>query len=315
MKTGAIVVLKSTVPVGTFDQIWEFLGRCDVGVVSNPEFLREGHSVWDFMNPDRIVVGAPDAAMGQSVVDLYCGIDAPVLITDHVSACIIKLAANSLLATRLAFINSMADLCERVGGDIRDVVMGVGLDSRIGGKYLHPGPGFGGSCLPKDARALAHASGSGTQTADLIGAVLKSNEDQFGRIARLVLDLVGTDSPKVAIWGVAFKADTNDVRDSPAVEVMKCLLNAGVTMEIFDPEVRCLDIENAHFESTPSALDAAFGKHAVLVLTEWNEFATVDAFALRNTMTTPLIIDTRLVIDADHCRDAGVTVYQLGIGV
>src|ERR1043165_3675820 len=235
----AVVVNKSTVPVGSAKVVERVMGRPDVKVVSNPEFLREGSAVQDFLRPDRVVVGCDDQAAALKVASLYDSISAPVIVTDPASAEHIKCADQAFLATKLSFINAIAAICEGVGADVNDVVVGMGSDKRIGQDFLRPGPGWGGSCFPKDSRALLKIAHDAGYHFDLLDGVIAVNEEQFDRVADKIREAAGGDLSKatVAVWGLTFKARTDDLRDSPSLAIIKRLRAAGATVQAFDPTV------------------------------------------------------------------------------
>ena len=235
----SVVVNKSTVPVGSARVVERVLDRPDVKVVSNPEFLREGSAVQDFLKPDRIVVGSTDQAAAIKVSSLYLGVAAPVIVTDPASAETIKYAANAFLATKLSFINAVAAICEGVGADVNDVVLGLGYDKRIGQDFLRPGPGWGGSCFPKDTRALLKIADDAGYSFDLLQGVVVVNDEQFHRVTQKVLTAVGGDvsGKVVGVWGLTFKARTDDLRESPSVAIIERLLALGATVKAHDPTV------------------------------------------------------------------------------
>src|SRR5665213_3077366 len=236
---GTIIVNKSTVPVGSTLVVERVLGRHDITVVSNPEFLREGTAVADSLHPERIVVGAADQAAAARVGDLFAGTHAPLLITDAATAETIKYASNAFLATKLSFVNAVAGLCEAVGADVRDVILGLGYDKRIGFEYLKPGPGWGGSCLPKDTRALVHIAEQAGYDFSFLKGAIATNDEQFKRVVAKVTTAVGGElaGSVIAVWGLTFKAGTDDVRNSPAVEVARRLVDEGAIVQAFDPTV------------------------------------------------------------------------------
>src|SRR6476619_7455777 len=235
----AVVVNKSTVPVGSAKVVERVLGRPDVKVVSNPEFLREGSAVQDFLNPDRVVIGCDDQSAALKVSSLYDKISAPVIITDPASAETIKYAANAFLATKLSFINAIAAICEGVGADVNDVVVGMGYDRRIGSEFLRPGPGWGGSCFPKDSKALLKIAHDAGYQFDLLDGVMAVNEQQFDRVTDKIRLAVGglLRGCCVAVWGLTFKAGTDDLRDSPALAIIRRLIAAGASVQAYDPTV------------------------------------------------------------------------------
>ena len=225
----AVVVNKSTVPVGSTRVVERALGRADVAVVSNPEFLREGSAIHDFLHPDRIVIGAEDQSAAVKVQSLYLGITAPVIVTDPASAETIKYAANAFLATKISFINAVAAVCEAVGADIKDVALGMGYDTRIGHEFLKPGPGWGGSCFPKDTRAMVRIAEDAGYDFNLLKGVVTVNDEQLHRVAAKIVDLAGgsVQGKRIAVWGLTFKARTDDLRESPSLAVIAHLRGAG----------------------------------------------------------------------------------------
>jgi UDPglucose 6-dehydrogenase len=312
--SGSIIVLKSTVPVGSGEHISNSISRSDISFVSNPEFLREGSALRDFMEPDRIVVGAGDESVAQKVLSLYDSITAPKIATSVKSAELIKYAANAYLATRLSFVNDLAALCEQVGANIDDVVLGMGSDSRIGLSFLKPGPGWGGSCFPKDTRALLSvASGYGISLG-IVGAAIESNEKAFVRVVTQLKDLLGGQlaGKQIATWGLAFKADTDDTRDSPALEVIQKLLSEGCRVVAYDPVASAPSWDS--LSQVSSALEATRGADALLVLTEWPEFAEVDPGLVIDSMARSLVLDTRRILPATIWKQAVAAFSVLGNG-
>lgn len=307
----AVVVNKSTVPVGSTRVVERAMRRSDVRVVSNPEFLREGTAVHDFLNPDRVVVGGDDEAAAIRVADLYRATNAPVVVTDAASAEMIKYAANAFLATKLSFVNAVATICEGVGADIRDVVRGMGYDRRIGHDFLRPGPGWGGSCFPKDTSALLHIAAKADYKFDLLEGVIAANSGQFDRTAdRISLGLSAGDT--VAVWGLTFKALTDDLRDSPALEVIRRLLDRGLRVSAYDPTVKAEIRDWPKIAVAESELAACEGAAVLAVLTEWEDFRWVDPVEVAQRLTTPRVIDGRNLLDRSVWRGAGFD-YQ-GIG-
>ncbi len=239
LEPGAIVVNKSTVPVGSATTVEQVIGRPDVGVVSNPEFLREGSAVLDSLSPDRIVVGADDAQAAAKVGELFSTTQAPLIVTDATTSETIKYASNAFLATKLSFVNALAGLCEEVGADARDVLLGLGYDKRIGFEFLRPGPGWGGSCLPKDTRALLHIARESGYEFSLLAGAIASNDEQLSRVISKVEAACdgSVDGATVAVWGLTFKANTDDRRDSPSLQVSHRLAALGAIVQAFDPTV------------------------------------------------------------------------------
>jgi UDPglucose 6-dehydrogenase len=302
---GAVVVTKSTVPVGTTLRVAAALQRPDVAVVSNPEFLREGSAVRDFLNPTRIVIGADEREDADRVASLFRDVSAPIIITDPASAETIKYAANSFLATKVSYVNSLSAVCEAVGADIQDVVLGIGTDPRIGTDFLQPGPGWGGSCLPKDTRALVHMSAQAGYDFGLLRSVIEANDEQFDRVVDKVARAAGGDltGRSVAAWGLAFKANTNDVRASPAMAIIARLVAAGAEVRSYDPAVEQVD----GLKVVDSALEACDGADALVVLTEWDEFRRVDWDEVGERMRTRTVVDARGVVDRAAAARAGFT--------
>ncbi|MEP7046801.1 MAG: UDP-glucose/GDP-mannose dehydrogenase family protein [Ilumatobacteraceae bacterium] len=311
----AVVVNKSTVPVGSAKVVERVLGRPDVKVVSNPEFLREGSAVQDFLKPDRVVVGCDDQAAALRVSSLYDGISAPVIVTDPASAETIKYAANAFLATKLSFINAIAAICEGVGADVNDVVVGMGSDKRIGQDFLRPGPGWGGSCFPKDSRALLKIAREAGYHFDLLAGVIAVNEEQFDRVTDKIRIAAGGDLSRatIAVWGLTFKARTDDLRDSPSLAIIKRLTAAGAAVQAYDPTVHG---PKAGLPSDISLADSAYaacnGADVLTVLTEWDEFRWLDIDQVKAAMTGRAIVDARNLLDRNDWR-RGTFDYQ-GIG-
>ncbi len=314
LRAGAIVVTKSTVPMGSVRLVEELLRRPDVAVVSNPEFLRESTAVRDTLHPDRIVVGAEDPGAAARVADLFAATRAPLLITDPVTAETVKYASNAYLATKLSFANSLARVCELVGADMRDVLLGMGYDSRIGFDYMRPGPGWGGSCLPKDVRALAYVAESAGYEFRLLHEVLASNEEQMATVARRVLAAAGERADAVvAVWGLTFKAGTDDQRDSPALNVVGRLLEQRASVRAFDPTV------TGDLPGLPGSLELCFDPYAacegasvLAVLTEWDEFRWLDFQKVKGLMAAPSIVDTRNLLDPAAMRRLGFDYVGIG---
>ncbi len=310
LQTGTIVVNKSTVPVGSTRLVEQALGRSDIPVVSNPEFLREGSAVDDFLHPDRVIVGSDDRAAAARVASLYLGVMAPIMVTDPASAETTKYAANAFLATKLSFTNAIAAVCEAVGADVNDVLLGIGYDHRIGHEFLRPGPGWGGSCFPKDTRALISiAEGSGYDFS-LLKGVVSANEEQFDRTVRKVTDMVDIDGKTVAMLGLAFKAGTDDIRESPAIEIAKRLVAKGAKVKAFDPAVSAVDLDG--LEVVADVYAACEGASALVVVTEWDEFKWLDLDRIASLMVELNVVDSRNLLDRGAVRRRGFT-YQ-GVG-
>ena len=297
LKPGAIVVNKSTVPVGSLRQVEGFLDRSDVAVASNPEFLREGSAVMDFFTPDRIVVGADDPEVAARVGELYRSVQAPVLLTDPVSSETIKYAANSFLATKLSFVNALAAVCEAVGADIDEVVLGLGYDKRVGHGFLKPGPGWGGSCFPKDTEALIQIAEAAGYDFALLRGVIEVNREQFERMVDKIERAL--DGPiagsRIAALGLTFKAGTDDLRQSPALEIITRLIEKGATIRAYDPVIFNSPIDGVVLAT--DSYSACTDADVVVVLTEWDEFRLMDLDHLASIVARRSVVDTRNVLD------------------
>jgi UDPglucose 6-dehydrogenase len=311
----AIVVNKSTVPVGSTRIVAQAMQRPDVKVVSNPEFLREGSAVQDFLHPDRIVVGSDDHAAAVAVADLYGDIIAPRVVTDPASAETIKYAANAFLATKLSFVNAVAAICEGVGADVNDVVLGIGYDKRIGHEFLKPGPGWGGSCFPKDTHALINIADNAGYEFHLLRGVIAVNDEQFERIVGKIAHAVDGNLAGriVGVWGLTFKARTDDLRESPSLEIIKRLIAAGATVQAFDPTVSALKPPIPDGVTiVDDAYAAAANADVLAVLTEWDDFRWLDAAKVASSMSGRTVVDSRNLLDRGEWHRAGFT--HLGIG-
>ena len=323
LRTGAVVVNKSTVPVGSFHVVGNALGRSDVHVVSNPEFLREGSAVHDFLHPDRVVIGAEDDVAAALVERLYASLDAPVIHTDPASAETIKYAANGFLAMKISFVNSVAAMCEQVGADVTAVVAGIGSDRRIGPAFLNPGPGWGGSCFPKDSRALVSIARDHGYDFSLMRGVIDINEQQFERMVHKIIRAVDRfDHDRltgitIGALGLTFKARTDDLRESPALRILETLKERGATIRAYDPTtagdldpIQASRLEG--FELCATAADAAKGVDVLAVLTEWPEFADLHLPALAVAMRGDAIVDCRNLLDPASVRAAGLRYDGVG---
>ena len=317
----SIVVNKSTVPVGSTRVVERVLGRSDVTVVSVPEFLREGSAVADFLGPDRIVIGADDQAAAIRVAGLYVDVPAPLMVTDPASAETIKYASNAYLATKLSFVNAVAAVCEAVGADVSDVVLGMGYDKRIGREYLRPGPGWGGSCFPKDTRALAHIAEDAGYDFHLLSGVVDVNEEQFERVSCKVADAVGgsVEGRTVAAWGLTFKANTADLRESPSLQVLARLARAGATIRAFDPAIRGSLADQRGAEDLADAIEvcddpyaACEGAEVLVVLTEWDDFKWYDFDKVGETMAARRVVDARNLLDRAALARRGFSYRGIG---
>jgi UDPglucose 6-dehydrogenase len=309
------LVMKSTVPVGTGEKVraaLEARGLQNVGYVSNPEFLSEGRAVKDFMAPDRVVIGAFDAADGATVEALYAGIEAPVVHTDVASAEMIKLAANAFLMTRISFINEIANVCEAVGADVVEVARGVGLDSRLGPHFLRAGIGYGGSCFPKDSLALKQLASNSGYHFQLLAAVIEVNELQKRRVIQKLQKHLGKlRGRKVALLGLAFKAGTDDMREAPSIVLASRLLAEGAEVRAWDPVAKPGELLKGA-TLCDSVLEAVTGADAAVIVTEWDELRGLASPDVRDAMARPLIIDGRNLLDPAETRAAGFAYEGIG---
>jgi len=316
-----VLVTKSTVPVGTGDEIEALIRRvnpsADVAVVSNPEFLREGSAIEDFKRPDRVVVGLDDERARAVMIELYRPLslnETPMVVTDRRTSELIKYAANAFLAMKVTFINEMADLCEVVGADVQQVAKGIGLDKRIGAKFLHAGPGFGGSCFPKDTRALARTASDAGAPLKLVETTIEVNgARKKAMAARVAAALGGHLAGKlVGVLGLTFKPNTDDMRDAPSLDIIPALVAAGATVQAFDPEgheARQM-LRDVAFMAGP--YEAAEGADAVVILTEWDQFRALDLDRLKALMRTPVVVDLRNIYLPEELRSRGFTYVSVG---
>ena len=320
LSPGAVVVNKSTMPVGSTLLVARELSLAgaanDVGVASNPEFLREGNAVRDFLQPSRVVIGCDDTAVAVRVSDLYHDVQAPILVTDPASAEMIKYASNAFLATKISFINAIANLCESVNADVREVALGMGYDPRIGFEFLHPGPGYGGSCFPKDTAALNHTAEVAGYDFSLLRGVVEVNQRQHERIIEKIRDAAGGSlgGVTVGVWGLTFKANTDDLRDSPALVISRALLDEGAVVRAYDPAIGEGTVTQVPgLAVVADAHDAAEGAQVLALLTEWDEFRWLDFGRVVDTMSAPrALIDARNLLDPAAMRRRGFA-YQ-GVG-
>ncbi len=312
---GAVLATKSTVPVGSTRIVEEVLQRDDVSVVSNPEFLREGSAVRDFLEPDRVVVGGDDDEAVGRVARLYEDLGAPVVATDPATAETIKYAANAFLATKLSFVNAIAAVCEAVGADVDGVVDGLGHDRRIGADFLRPGPGWGGSCFPKDTRALLRLSESAGYPFRFLEGVLEVNAQQVDRVVAKIERATGGSlfGATVAAWGLTFKAGTDDLRESPALAVIDVLLARGANVRAWDPTVGVgRHPIPSEVQVLPDPYSACDGADAIVVLTEWSEISDLDPVKTAAAMASPQVVDTRNVLDREAWFAAGFEHQGIG---
>jgi len=317
-----VIVTKSTVPIGTGDEIEKIMREArpngEFDVVSNPEFLREGSAINDFMRPDRVVIGAHSETAQDVMRNLYRPlflIETPILFTGRRTAELIKYAANTFLATKITFINEIADLCEQVGADVQDVSKGIGLDGRIGSKFLHAGPGYGGSCFPKDTLALVKTAQDFGSPIKIVEAVVEVNERRKLQMADKIIAACGgsVEGKKIAILGLTFKPNTDDMRDSPSLAIMPALVKGGANVHAFDPqgmdEARTM-IEG--IEWCDGAYEALDGADVVAIVTEWNEFRALDLERMKSTMAHPVMVDLRNIYNPDEMTAAGFDYHCIG---
>jgi len=317
-----VVVTKSTVPVGTGREVARIIRdirpATEFDVVSNPEFLREGAAIEDFMKPDRVVIGVESQRARDVMAAIYRPlnlIQTPMVFTNIETAEVTKYAGNAFLATKITFINEIADLCEKVGADVHDVARGIGLDGRIGRKFLHPGPGFGGSCFPKDTLALAYTARAADAPQTIVEQVIEVNNARKKRMAQKVIDFCGgsVTGLKIGVLGVTFKPNTDDMRDAPSLDIVPALLAAGATIVVFDPEgmkEAARVLPGAIFTNT--AYEAASGADVLVVITEWPEFRGLDPRRLKEAMRQPRIVDLRNIFNPEEMRDLGFAYEGIG---
>ncbi|MAH83429.1 MAG: UDP-glucose 6-dehydrogenase [Rhodospirillaceae bacterium TMED8] len=317
-----VVVTKSTVPVGTGREVERIIAETrpnlEFDVVSNPEFLREGSAIEDFMRPDRIVIGTKSDRAQEIMRQLYRPlylIETPIVFTSRQTSELIKYAANTFLATKITFINEIADLCELVEADVQDVARGIGLDGRIGRKFLHAGPGYGGSCFPKDTLALARTAQEAGRPLRIVDTVVKVNADRKTQMAEKIIAACGDDisSKTIAILGVTFKPNTDDMRESPSIDIIAGLQRAGAKVRAYDPEgmqeAQTL-LDNVQW--CDDAYQAMAGAHAVTIVTEWNQFRALDLQRMKEVMRSPIIVDLRNIYNPSEIAEAGFRYYSVG---
>jgi len=319
-----VIVTKSTVPVGTGDEVERIIREtrpdAKFDVVSNPEFLREGSAINDFMRPDRVVIGTASEQAQEVMQHLYRPlylIETPILFTSRPTAELIKYAANTFLAAKITFINQIADLCEKVGGDVQDVAKGIGLDGRIGAKFLHTGPGYGGSCFPKDTLALVRTAQEVGAPLKIIETVVELNDARKRHMAeRVIAACAGSvDGRSIGVLGVTFKPNTDDMRDSPSLDILPMLMEAGASLRAYDPEgmseAKKFDQLNG-IEWCEDAYGAMTGADAVVIITEWNEFRALDFGRLKEVMKNPVMIDLRNIYNPEEMAAEGIAYSCLG---
>ncbi|MEE8483930.1 MAG: UDP-glucose/GDP-mannose dehydrogenase family protein, partial [Nitrospinota bacterium] len=308
-------------PVGTGDLVRDIIKEFrpnneKFDVVSNPEFLREGSAINDALNPDRIIIGASTKQVAFRLLELYSSLEAPMLITDVYSAEVIKYASNAFLATKISFINAIANLCEKVGADVEDVAKGMGRDHRISKDFLNPGLGFGGSCFPKDVKSLIHTSSKMGYDFDLLKHVMEINEDRAQHFVNLIKNRFPDIKGKTfAVLGLSFKPNTDDMREAKSIEIIKLLLKEGAVLRVFDP----IAMESAKGQLPDviycsSAYEACEGAHAFILSTEWREFKQLNLERIKGTMKSPVIFDGRNLYDPDRKKRMGFEYYCMGRG-
>ena len=324
LKNKSVIVTKSTVPVGTGKKVKAILQQhcpdlqCEVA--SNPEFLREGAAISDFMKPDRIIIGAESAYSKNAMAELYnklIGEGYPILFVNVETAELIKYSSNAFLAMKIAFANEVSDICEGVGADIELVIKGMGMDKRIGGQYMQPGPGYGGSCFPKDTLALTHIATDAGFPTGIIEAVIESNNERRSRMTTKIINSCGGSvaGKKIGVLGLTFKANTDDMRDSPSLDIIPSLIGAGAEISVYDPEG--MDEAKKEFPQDEitwcsGSYDAVKDADAVVILTEWDEFKQIDIKKLKSVVKNPLIVDLRNILDRQEVLKAGFEYVCVG---
>jgi UDPglucose 6-dehydrogenase len=322
MEGYTVIVTKSTVPVGTGSEVEAIIRRirpdADFSVVSNPEFLREGAAIMDFKRPDRIVVGAEDERAKKVMRELYRPLylnETPIVFTNRATSELIKYAANAFLATKITFINEMADICEKVGANVQEVAKGIGLDGRIGSKFLHAGPGYGGSCFPKDTLALVRTAQVYEAPTRIVEAVVAINDARKKKMAARVIEACGGSltGKTIAVLGLTFKPNTDDMRDAPSLDIVPALQAAGAKVRAFDPagmhEAQGL-LKDVDYKDGPyAALD---GADAVVIITEWDEFRALDMDRVKSLLKSPIMIDLRNIYRPEEMKEAGFAYHSIG---
>ena len=319
IKNNTVVILKSTVPVGTCDKVEEIINfsnpSINFDVVSNPEFLREGSAIFDFENPDRIIVGTKEKdsiSILNAIYEKQIKNNFPIIFTTRRSSELIKYASNSMLAMRIIFINEIADLCEKVGANIDDISLGIGLDKRIGPDFLNAGPGFGGSCFPKDARALVESGKSYSAPQNLLRAVIDGNEKRKENLSKRIIE-VAKNRKNIGILGVTYKANTDDMREAPSLSIVPDLIDKGFNVLIYDPQANkngIKEFEEASWEA--DIYSVAKKSECIVILTEWNEFINMDLKKISNIMSNPIIIDFRNLFSLDSMKKFNIEYHSIG---
>ncbi|GER84891.1 MAG: UDP-glucose/GDP-mannose dehydrogenase family protein [Thermogemmatispora sp.] len=325
----AVIINKSTVPVGSGDVVTRIirthLARPDVSfaVVSNPEFLREGAAIQDFLNPDRVVLGSSDMEAAHRVAALYLPLRAPIIMTDIYTAEMIKYASNAFLATKISFINEIAQICERLGADVKEVAVGMGYDKRIGRAFLDAGLGYGGSCFPKDVRALAHMADEAGLHPQLLHAVMEINQDQRRLVVDKLVSILGSlRNATIGILGLAFKANTDDMREAPSLDIIRWVTGQGALVRAYDPVARetarqAMEREGIRLDLVTfcsNAYEVAEQADAIIIVTDWNEFKSLDMVQIRNLMRRPVLIDGRNIYEPREMVSLGFTYRGIGRG-
>ena len=321
----SVIVNKSTVPIGTGKKVHEIIKnkkpQFDFDVASNPEFLREGSAINDFMRPDRVVIGCESNKAKAILKELYRPLyllETPIIFTRRETAELIKYAANSFLATKITFINEISDLCEKVGANVSDVSIGIGLDGRIGKKFLHPGPGYGGSCFPKDTLALVKTAQDNCSPLNLVEHVVKSNKNRKKNMYKRILNALGDyEKKKISILGLTFKPNTDDMRDSPSLDLIPELIKNNCFLKLFDPEgmkeaKTIFKKFHKKIEWCNDSYDACNKADALVILTEWNQFRALDLKKLKKLLNQPIIIDLRNIYNPEEVKNMGFKYYSLG---
>ncbi len=317
-----VIVTKSTVPVGTGNRIRKIISKhmkeqVDFDIVSNPEFLREGSAIEDFMRPNRVVIGASSTRAISIMKDLYKPlylIETPFVITNIETAELIKYASNSFLATKITFINEIANLCEKVGADVHMVAKGMGLDQRIGPKFLHPGPGYGGSCLPKDTKALLKMAEENNVNLGIVDATIRANERQWESMIKKIKDALGSlKSKTIAVLGLSFKPNTDDIRDAPSINIIKRLLKEDAKIRVYDPvSMRSANRILPDITYSKDPYDAAKGANALVIVTEWNQFRNLELDRLQRLLKEPYFFDLRNIYEPQKLKDKGFHYHCVG---
>ena len=326
LKNYSVIVNKSTVPIGTGKKVFDIVKKINPNikfdVASNPEFLREGSAINDFMRPDRVVIGCENERAKEILKELYRPLyllETPILFTKRETAELIKYAANSFLATKITFINEIADLCEKVGANVNDVSTGIGLDGRIGKKFLHPGPGYGGSCFPKDTLALVKTAQDKKSPLSLIEHVVKSNKNRKKSMFKRILSAIPKENSNkiISILGLTFKPNTDDMRDSPSLDIIPSLIKNNCKLRVFDPEgmieaKKIFSKYKSKITWCKNVYNASENSEALVILTEWNQFRALDLIKLKKLMKRKIIIDLRNIYNPKEIKDNGFEYYSIG---